>query len=144
MHDEILGQYFDKFDVILLTETWSDGKDGFELHNFKYKDFSRKSRHANAKRASGGIGVFIKFDISDGVEVFRNVGDMLVWLKLKREYFNTASDIYLGTVYFPPEGSTCSTQDLFTILHNELTQLPDNALYGICGDFNSRTSTQPD
>ena len=82
LHDEIIRQYFSKFDVIVLTETWSDGKDGYEHHNIEYIDFSRKSRHANAKRASDGIGVIIIFDISDGVEVFRNVGAMLVWLKL--------------------------------------------------------------
>ena len=47
-------------------------------------------------------------------------------------------------MYLAPEGSTFITQDPFTILKNELTQLPDNALYVICGDFNSRTITQPD
>ena len=49
LHGEIVGQYFAKFDHIRITETWSEHKEGYELHNSKYIDFSRKSRHANVK-----------------------------------------------------------------------------------------------
>ena len=52
---------------------------------------------------------------------------------------------YFAMLVIPWYGSNCkgSTQHPFTILQNELTQLRDKVLYAICGDFNSRTSTQP-
>ena len=81
LHDKILGKYLSRFDIILRLETWSDGESSYELHDYKYFDFNREYRHAKVKRASGGIGVFIKSYLCNAVEIFRNCSDTVVWLK---------------------------------------------------------------
>ena len=103
LNDQILGKYFSRFDIIILTETWSDGEGNYELYNYKYIDFKREYRHVKAKRASGGIGVFIKLDVCHAVEIFRNSRDTVVWLKFKKEYLKNSTDLYLGAVYLAPE-----------------------------------------
>ena len=47
-------------DIVILTETHKDP--GFSIHipGYIYKNFSRHTKHAKAKRYSGGIGVFYK------------------------------------------------------------------------------------
>ena len=144
LHDHILGKYFSQFDIIILLETWSDGEGNYELYDYKYFDFKREYRHAKAKRASGGIGVYIRFDVCHAVEIFRNSGDTVVWLKFKKEYLQISVDLYLGAVYFSPENSTCTIQDPFSVLQNDITQLPNHSMGIICGDFNARTNVNPD
>ena len=52
-----------------------------------YFNCCRRQVHHNARRNSGGIGIFIRNDIVDGVETRKNMDDVIVCIKLKRELF---------------------------------------------------------
>ena len=58
--------------------------------------------------------------------------------KTEKKYFNIAEDIFIGTVYIVPNYSTTITVDPFTLLHNEIANLPLNSTKLLVGDFNSR------
>lgn len=91
----ILGKFLMNFDIILLSEPWSENKEDFKLDGFMYHDFFRKYKHSKAKRGYGGFGVFKRKELKRGVEIFRNHADIVVWLKIKKEYFSMESDIYI-------------------------------------------------
>ena len=128
----------------MLSETWTERDDTFEMENFSYFNFSRPHRHANARKTSGGLGVFIRNVFKNAVEIYHCYRDVLVWVRFKKDMFNTTHDLYIGSVYIPPEDSTRLEEDPFIILQSEISSLPNNCHFLICGDFNSRTGTVPD
>ena len=125
-------------------QTWSDGSESFELEGFDYYDFPRKYRHKNAKRASGGLGLFVNNEIKRGVEILKNCKDVLLWVKLRSDYFHIDSDIYIANVYVVPEHSTNMTNDAFGMLQSELANLPRNHKVLMCGDLNAATNIAAD
>ena len=50
----------------------------------------------------------------------------------------------MAIIYFVPEGSTNLTDDPFTILLEDIAQLPDPCQILACGDYNARTNVLPD
>ena len=132
----MIGKFLKCFDVIMLTETWSSAKSSYGLDGFDYFDFHRNYTHARARRVAGGQGIFICKEISKGVEIIRSYKDVLVWLKLMKNFCHLTDDIY--SVYVYPEDSTCADEDQFVILHQELCNLPDHGYKMVCGDFNAR------
>ena len=144
LSDCVLGGFLKSFHVIMLCETWSDGSDSFELEGFVYYDFPRKYRHKNAKRASGGLGLFVNNEIKRGVEIIKNCKDVLLWVKLRSDFFHIDSDIYIANVYVVPEHSTNVTNDAFGMLQCELANLPSNYKVLMCGDLNAATNIAAD
>ena len=61
---------------------------------------SRKFKHKNCSRASGGIGILVanKFEKNTRIE---STYDHLVWLTVTTEYYQT--NIKIGCAYIPPE-----------------------------------------
>ena len=144
LDDQIMGSYLKGFDIILLTETWSERDDSFNLPNFTFYNFPRTHRHALARRNSGGIGVYINDSITEGVDLLNNYKDIIVWIRLRKDAFVFPADIYIGIVYFSPEGSTCIDDDLFMLLQTDIANVPAGSEILICGDFNARTNILAD
>ena len=141
---DILGKYLTTFDIIMLNETWSSGNADFNLDGYTFIDFHRKSKHPNALRYSGGIGIFVKLGLKKGIHVYKTHKDAIVWLKLVKHFFGLPNDFYLCSIYFPPENSTCIEDDLFTILQADILQIGTQSSILICGDANARTSNSSD
>ena len=140
-----LGSYFQKFDIILLNETWSSGHDNFQLDNFKFiVDGYRKNKHPLAIRNSGGIGVFVHDKLVKGIKVHLVYKDIITWLILDRNFFALLNDIYVCCLYFPPERSACINDDLFSVLQNHIAAINANADIIICGDLNARCNSVSD
>ena len=137
-------------DIIILTETHSEP--GMEqiyncIPGYTYKDFPRKHKHQKAPCASGGIGIFARCNIIEGIDV-ECQQECIVWVKLKAAYFKSDKDITLGCVYFSPADSsyihsTTTRTDYFNIL-NEQVSTRNNSVTLLCGDFNARTGNACD
>ena len=69
LNKDIAGELMMKHDIILLSEIWTEAEQKFYLNGYQYHNFPRTVRHKKAKRASGGLGVFIKNEICDGITV---------------------------------------------------------------------------
>jgi len=139
-----------RYDIIMLTETHSEQQTE-DLYNcipgFSYRDFPRKFKHRNAPKASGGIGIYVRSTLSQGVELFSS-HESVVWVKLKSSYFKCNQDKYIACVYFSPQDSsyihsTTSRTDYFNILAEEIANKPSEHVY-ICGDLNARTGQRND
>ena len=131
--------------MILLNETWSDENQTFELEGYVYIDMYRRYRHRAAKRASDGIGIFIRNNIfKKGIDIYWAHDDIIVWLKVKNNFFGLEKNVLLGIVYITPENSTYNTDDPYSILYNKISMISENNDTLICRDFNSRTSNMTD
>ena len=150
----VLGKYLKQFNIIFLTETWSEKSkessktyisesDALELDGFTYIDISREYRHPNAIRSAGGIGIFIKHELSKGIHIHGNFKDIIAWLKLDKSYFTLEKDLYIGTIYLPPKQSTVIEDDLFSVVQNSIACLPSNSDVLLCGDWNARLGSSP-
>ena len=97
----------------------------------------------------GGVCILVNNDISDGVSKINTSIDDVVVCKLKKTFFNLTSDIILINAYIKPANAsskTCNTDGYDTLreldkLINDLRSKGDIIL---CGDFNSRISTELD
>ena len=57
------------------------------LNEYCSHNFYRKFQHRNAGRCSGGVAVYYREDLKDGIEIISNRHDSLIWLKLDRIVF---------------------------------------------------------
>ena len=141
--DDVLGTHFKKFDIILFQETWSAAGDEFSLDGYVFFNFPRKYSHQLSIRNSGGLGVFLKIGLSEGVKFIKHRDDILVWLKLDKNFFGLAKDLYVANVYIVPEISVYLCHDAFHILQDDLGGFPTNSDFLVCGDYNARTNVVP-
>ncbi|WAR03272.1 hypothetical protein MAR_009830, partial [Mya arenaria] len=58
-----------------------------------------KEAHRHAKRNSGGVVIYVRNSINEGIKVVKNVHDTMIWIKLDKGFFKIESDIYLVAVY---------------------------------------------
>ena len=144
LNDALLGVFLKNYDVILLNETWASDVDDYILDGFVYHNYPRKCKHSKSKRESGGLGIFVNRDIQDGVIRWAHTDDIIAWIILKKSFFGFEKDIYLGTVYIVPEGSTYLKYDEFNLLYQQILKVPDDSEIALCGDFNARTGITPD
>ena len=150
LHDKImdpdLQQFLFKNDVIVLTETHTSkwAKSNYNIvPGFLYRDFPRNFIHPNAPGPSGGIGIFYRSNLSDGIE-FESTDESVVWIKLRSTFFAWESDKLIGCIYFSPQDSsylhsTPARTDYFDILNEQIARHENYSDIYLCGDLNART-----
>ena len=144
LNDDVLGSMLKEYDIILLSETWTSIDDTFDLQGFSYYNYPRLSKHQAAKRNSGGLGIFVRNSIQEGVEILNGNNDVIAWLRLHAPFFGTGNDIYVANVYIVPDGSVYHDDEIFYLLHDQLSKIPASAEVALCGDYNARTGVIPD
>jgi exonuclease III len=138
----LLGDYVKGFDMLLITESWGIKGLPINIPNYKVLPYPRQRLDPKAKRASGGIAIYIKENLVNHIKPLSNYFDNLVWLSISADLAGTEKPIALATVYFPPEGSThnCDKEDYFCRLEHDCARLRDDFHIAICGDLNARTT----
>jgi len=110
-------------------------------------NFFRKFQHRKARRNSGGIVVYIKEELADGVSIVKNHYDTIIWLKCDRTFFNIPDDFYICATYVwghdSPVYNTFNV-DLFEILENDITYFSEFGKIFVTGDLNSRVGNKCD
>ena len=134
-------------DIIFLYETWANSKTNIDISGYKSHNFYRKYQHKRAKRCSGGVAVYYKESLQDGIQIVRNHYDTLIWLKLDKMYFNLKEDAYICGVYVwcedSPAYNVCDT-DLFELLQTDIYEYDSKGKIFIVGDWNARIGNQND
>ena len=136
-YSDVLGIFLLRYDIILLCETWISEDSKYELNGFKYYNYPRKIMHQNAKRSSGGLGIFVRKNIAQGVTVLKHTKGITAWIKLDKDFFGLTTDThmytytcirytYVGSVYCVAAGSTHLIDDPFDILLQDISQLPES------------------
>ena len=136
--------FISKYDIICLSETWTNSKSNIHLNNYSKPIHSyRRFQNRRAMRPSGGIIIYIKDSIRKGITVVRNNIDCIVWLKLDKTFFNLESHIYLCATYISPESSPVHDIydiDLFMQLEQDITYFSQFGNVFVSGDTNSRVA----
>ena len=108
--------------------------------NYEFHHCLRRHLHKKAKRASGGIGIFVKSCFRESVVVSHTV-EHCVWISIRSKYTNTAN-VHIGCVYIlPVDTSYCHPEitDYYSVLGKEILSKERTGQIILCGDFNART-----
>ena len=115
--------------------------EGFIWVLYIYKNFSTYTKHAKAKRYSGGIGVFYNQSLVPRIKV-TSQSEHVVWIRIQNETTSkNDSYTYIAWVYFPPDNSPYARNnicDYFQELQDEINMHIGSPIL-LCGDFNART-----
>ena len=151
LRDQHNQQLIFKNDIILITETHSSKQQSEHFNiipGFKYYDFPRKYIHPHAPKPSGGIGIFVKQCLIEGVKIY-STDECIVWVNLKGSSFGWDRDKLICCAYFSPIDSsylhsTIVNTDYFNILQEQIAEHNDQGDIFICGDLNARTGQLQD
>ena len=140
--------FITKYDLVCLQETWTSKKSKIDIDGFSSPIHSfRKVQNRRARRNSGGIIIYIKDTIRNGVKLVKNDIDCIVWIKLDKNYFKLEDDWYLAITYIPPENSVYHNiydVDIFKKLEDELSYYKCKGKVALLGDLNSRIGKKCD
>ena len=135
-----------KFDIFAIQETHLCP--GQSLSCSGYATFQKqRDKDPKAPYHSGGIAVFIKQTIIDGISSLNSECNDLMWFKLKKEFFNLTNDIFLCFAYISPSNSSYLKKMNVTtldILKEDIVTYHMKGKILIMGDLNARTQCKLD
>ncbi|MCG8113230.1 MAG: endonuclease/exonuclease/phosphatase family protein, partial [Candidatus Thiodiazotropha taylori] len=136
------------YNIICLLESWTTKSSKIDINGYRTLVHSyRRFINKRAKRASGGIIIYVRENIHKGVKMIKNELDCIVWLKLDKQFFGLKDDIYLGISYIVPENSTIHAMydtDLFSTLEADIMLYSSKGVVFLAGDLNSRIGVKHD
>ncbi len=127
-------------DILSLNETHLRDKLEIELDGYKWLGHNRVKQHARAKRAFGGVGLFIKHSVFEDyviTEEFNDFDDMFGVLFVNK---HTDYKFIVYSLYLPPEKSNVynDAPDFFNKLLLEVYKHVEiDAIY-FAGDINAK------
>ena len=144
-----LKNYFMKFDIVALCETWGNFADDFDNFLSSYSSFDCvRKKSTSTGRNSGGLCVFVKEWLTQQnvvKRIFPNFKDCVVLL-FKGSIFQSIKDIILYFAYVSPQGSriydNLPENNGILLIENNLNEIkveyPDCCFF-LAGDLNART-----
>ncbi len=97
--NDLVNFMFKTNDIIILTESHAKNNTEFDFPNFHYTNYARKYVHSNAPGPSGGIGIFIRDNIYEGINIYSS-DECIFWIKLLKSYFGGLNDKLIACCYF--------------------------------------------
>ncbi|CAG2208866.1 unnamed protein product [Mytilus edulis] len=120
----------------------TDDLDEIDIPNFEIK---MKNRFTLRRVKSGGIVLCFRTHLADKINMVDTDSKYIMWFTVDKEIFRLNQNVLFGIVYIPPENSSYCIGDPYNEMENEFLNFCSYYNY-IClmGDFNSRTSRDPD
>ena len=144
-------EYIQTYDILFLTEAWNNKYTNLNIQGYSVYSCPRPKCSNRAKRDSGGIVIYCKNALANGIEIVKMDNRGIVWLKMKTTFFNFENDHYYCICYIPPEKSKlytdmCVMQDLdfFDQIADDARNYENQGEIFLSGDFNSRVGLMPD
>ncbi|MEW8545015.1 MAG: endonuclease/exonuclease/phosphatase family protein, partial [Candidatus Thiodiazotropha sp.] len=136
-------------DLFFCSETWQTANDSYEISGYKCIDVPRPSSLTVRKRnrGHGGICLFIRNELLDGITILEQNSDGFLWIKLDKQFFSLQSDICICFSYIPPKDSKyfkMFTVDPFETLEIGVRRYSEVGEIVIMGDLNARTGALND
>ena len=105
-----------------------------------YKNVKQKFREKRSAgpKIPGGLGVFVRNELIDSIELVPNSCEDSIWIKIKKE------DTFIGTYYVSPKYSKSRDIDFFNTLNDEIAVFQGKGNVFIQGDLNARTGSEED
>ena len=128
------------YDLFCVTESKLDNHDLITLPCYKFISQPRRQKFL---RRSGGIGVFVKDNISPHISIIDSDSDYILWLQLSKSFFKAEDVLIFGIVYLPPTDSRFNNPDELELFEIEITTMSVLHKYMfLLGDFNARSSSE--
>ena len=133
-------------DIICLSETHCSYEDDMQIEGFScFKLCRAVTKKIN--RYFGGIAVYYRKELKQGIKFLEHKNDDYVWIKLCKYFFNLDEDYYLCYAYIPPEYSSyykVRKQDTLEYIENDIVKFSKKGYVLLSGDLNARTGDIPD
>ena len=96
------------FDLITLVETWLPyGFNNINIPGYKSFSMCRKDISQRSRRGSGGITILVRSNLRKRIKFLeKDSSEEFVWWKLDKSFFKMSHDIYICSVYVPPQNSS--------------------------------------
>lgn len=129
-------------DLICLSEVHC-GEDTIpSINGYSYFSMCR-GINKKINRHFGGLVLYYKSEIRKGLKFLPTTTPDFFWVKLCREFFGQAKDLYLCMSYIPPEGSSYYKArgiNTIDVIEQDIAKFSDMGNIMILGDLNARTS----
>ena len=147
LEDECFVNLLSRYDIIVLTECWTNANSFISLDGYECIS-KHRIRRKKGKRDSGGITCFFAKAIWKGVEnVEWNFEDGLIF-KLNKDFFGWADNIFTVFTYMKPAKSQRNVLDAGTDeyerLYDKIAELSEEGEIILMGDMNARCATLND
>ena len=88
------------------------------IPGFKCMKQKIRGKKFKGPKIAGGIGFFVRNEISHYVQVVPNSNIDSIWIKLQKKFLGETDDIFIGTYYGSPQKcKNDDTSDFFTSLN---------------------------
>lgn len=162
---ESFKNFLSKMHLIGIVETWCDSGESFDIPGFIPVCHSNRIKHKKARRNSGGVELYIKEELNNGIKKQNSSHKDIIWAKLDKKFFNMKKDTYIGIIYFSPEKKEKKTknnkdeepknkkpsskniddiQDRYAYLLRDIEHYSKLGDILLQGDFNGYTNTNKD
>ena len=123
-------------DIIGLGEIHSEG--AVDITGYVRVKQKIREKKFRGPKIAGGIGVFVKKEISHLIQVVNNDCKDSIWIKIKN------TEIYIGTYYVSPYNAKTKDFDFFNMFNDEISHFSNKGTVLVQGDLNARISNNPD
>ena len=134
-------------DIVSLVETHATGHD-LSLPGFSSPFRIDRPISKGAKKAFGGVAVFLKSYLTDSKNVYRVCCESknAIWLKLNSTFTGLDKDTFICNLYFSPQTkrNRLQTSKYVPELQKEIEKFTSLGKVLLLGDFNARTNTLTD
>ena len=131
-------------DVIGITETHAASEQDVQKQG--YHHFAIVHKKASLARShSGGIAFLVENSLAPFTSMCEWSNPCCLAIKIKASVFHLPTDLYVLTIYLPPEHSSylkSTNTDPFLLLDQAFNKIPPSSNTILMGDFNAYTSNQ--
>jgi exonuclease III len=147
LNDSNLASKLCKYDIIGLVETHCNVEDKLYLEGYASYQVFRAKDKVNEHRNFGGLAIFIRQNIKDGIRYLENTRSDYQWIMLKKEFFNINRNLFMCIMHVPPQNSTYTLRTDDNVLLNieeDIKSFGENCDILLTGDINARTGVTLD
>ena len=131
------------FSLIILSILFNLNIQGYCVEHL----FGNKAPNTTRGRYSGGISIYFKSKLNGKITIVDKHQIGIVWLKICKSVFHFDEDVYICCTYIPPRESSILTQgniNIFDLIEHDIERYKSLGKVLTTGDFNCRTSDEPD
>lgn len=125
----------------------TDKNSNVSIEGYRCYNLYRKFKHKRARRNSGGMSIYVRECLNQGVSIVKNNFDTIVWLKFDCDFFNFDKDVYFCCLYLWPDESPAANvidANLFDVIEQDVFNFEQSGRVYVAGDWNCRIGNKPD
>ena len=134
-------------DLLDVAETHLRGHESLHIDGYTWIGHNRESLHVNARRGSGGVGLFVRISVYDFLKVslLNNDTEDMLWIKMTSICVPILT-FCICISYLPPENSSryVCAETFFDILLGKVYMYRHEGMVIICGDLKGRIGSHSD